>query len=116
VRYRELLTQRLEYRRQKRLEAILAVVDGNWRTSNELAQMAGIPHHSAVRFLNQLVQQGDITAKPETWIDDRRRVRNRLLYREPEDNSQILNTVFGMPRIPLVSKNAAVKVHICRDD
>jgi hypothetical protein len=100
-----------------KIESLQAVIDSEWRTAEDLAEMAGISYHSAVKLLVPMIHEDKVIVRPQEWIDDRFRNRVRWLYRaKPEDNSLLLS-ILGTPRIPQIREGSAmIRVHICEDD
>lgn len=85
------------------LEALTEAADSEWRSAVELADKAGVSHKAAIRSLAALAESKGLGVKTERWVDERKRDRERKLYRKigmtESERSALYNYLFA-PRIP----------------
>lgn len=101
-------------RKLDRMELLNFAITNQWQTALELSRITSIPFHQAVKLLQLAQWRYDIETKRVDWIDHRKRLRTKTLYRRAP-NQTSLCSIFGMKAFQ-VPTNIKARVHICKDD
>jgi hypothetical protein len=78
-------------------------VDSEWRSSEELAAIVGIPFKSAVRYMMSAgYEDEDIESREREWVDERGRERRVSIYRRrslsAREQAELYNSILFRPR------------------
>ena len=96
-------------RKMEAKDILLRSINNTWQTAEAISIKTGIRYHQAAKLLLMLSGEKDVEIKRVDFVDSKKRIKSKYLYRKQKDMASIYNSILGFTN-PLV--HVAGRVHL----
>lgn len=90
-------------------DILLRAINNTWQTAEAISVKTGIRYHQAAKLLLMLSGEPNIEIKRVDFIDSKKRVKCKYLYRKQKDMASVYNEILGFKSPPI---HAVGRVHL----